>query len=510
MTHRMRSTSDGTPTVSTDLRSTLASRVFRRFDELGISYCHWKSNEHLDAALAGLTDLDILIDAARLDDAYAVLSEFDCRRGRVASARNEPGLEDFFGIDPLNDRLIHFHVHWRLASGERHLKRFRLPWESQVLTARIRDEATGAYMTHPAQEVVLVMVRAALKLRWRDRIKLAVKREAKTSAQNEAAWLMKSTDEESVRAIATEWLSSDSADAILAALSNGVTGKNLVGVRRCVLDQIGTQTSHTPIAAALVRNRRELAWLQRGVARHYRPRPVLYGRGGPAGGLLVAVLGADGSGKSTLTGDLRRWFAPKYDTYAVYLGSGDGPSSVLRLPLRWAKQHILGLSKTNSPGTTPGGQRSKSLQLSRVIWALVLAREKRQKLQRAMLARTRGLLVITDRYPQTQVAGSNDGPLLSGWIQSANPLLRFVARRELAPYTLADRFPPDLILRLDVAPDVAAGRRPGQSRDYLKARIDLVTGLEFPRSRFGIVALDANRPYDSVLGDAIQAIFSRM
>ena len=292
--------------------------------------------------MAGDTDLDVLIDPERMDQAYAIFSELGCRRARVATARNEPGLEDFFGIDPREGKLVHFHVHWRLATGERHLKRFRLPWEKLVLDTRVRDEGTGTYVTAPAAEVVLCALRAALKLRWRDRLKLVVTRRPPAALRDELAWLMKGTDEAEVRAVAQQWLGRRGADAVERCVAEGASIRSLEHLHRVARRRLRTQASHASAPAALVRWRRELAWFQRGVARHYAPRPTLHGRGGGTGGLIVAVLGADGSGKSTLVGDLRRWFAPKFDTYPVYFGSGDGRASLLRLPLNLARRRLLG------------------------------------------------------------------------------------------------------------------------------------------------------------------------
>ena len=131
----------------------LVMEVLRRFDDRGVAYCHWKSNDHLDAALSSDTDLDILVDPAGIDDVYAVFAELACRRGRVANARNDIGLEDFLGVDDESHRMVHFHVHYRIPGGERHNKRFRLPWERTVLETRVRDES-GVWVTAPAVEVV--------------------------------------------------------------------------------------------------------------------------------------------------------------------------------------------------------------------------------------------------------------------------------------------------------------------------------------------------------------------
>ena len=100
---------------------------------------------------------------------YAVFAELACRRGRVANARNDVGLEDFLGVDDESGRMVHFHVHYRIPGGERHNKRFRLPWERTVLETRVRDES-GVWVTAPAVEVVLLLTRYALKLRGRDMV----------------------------------------------------------------------------------------------------------------------------------------------------------------------------------------------------------------------------------------------------------------------------------------------------------------------------------------------------
>ena len=56
---------------------TTVARLAERLHGAGIRYCHWKSNEHLDASVAGLTDLDVLVEEpARLFGANGC----DCRR----------------------------------------------------------------------------------------------------------------------------------------------------------------------------------------------------------------------------------------------------------------------------------------------------------------------------------------------------------------------------------------------------------------------------------------------
>ena len=39
----------------------ISLKLFGQLEDRGVKHCHWKSNQHLDAALAGLTDIDMLI-----------------------------------------------------------------------------------------------------------------------------------------------------------------------------------------------------------------------------------------------------------------------------------------------------------------------------------------------------------------------------------------------------------------------------------------------------------------
>jgi len=479
--------------------------VLRRFDDRGVAYCHWKSNDHLAAAIDADTDLDILVDPAGIDDVYAIFAELACRRGRVANARNDIGLEDFLGVDDESGRMVHFHVHYRIPGGERHNKRFRLPWERTVLATRVRDES-GVWVTAPDVEVVLLLTRYALKLRGRD-----IARGAHGPGA-ELAFLMARTDRDAVLATTEQLLGPRAVGAVARCLDDGPSTSALYRLRRVVLRALASQTSSRGPAAFTRRMNREAAWAMRGISRKIAPRPVLKGRGGTGGGLLVAFVGCDGSGKSTMVAETRAFLAPKLDVYPMYLGSGDGSSSLLRKPMKAARDAVFGPSrdkgsierKADVSSSHPG-----AMSAAKAIWAVTLAAEKQRKLHRVMKARTRGMVVICDRWPQMQFAGELDGPRLTHWADGRG-WQRRLAAYELRPYELARRFPPDLVIRLDVDLDTAARRRPEDGREYLAHRIELVRALRFDGSLFGAVDVDATQPPDKVLTQILRAIWSRL
>ncbi len=483
----------------------LVMEVLRRFDERGVAYCHWKSNDHLDAALAADTDLDILVDPAGIDDAYAVFAELSCRRGRVANARNDVGLEDFLGVDDESNRMVHFHVHYRLPGGERHNKRFRLPWERLVLDTRVRDES-GVWVTAPALEVVLLLTRYALKLRGRDMVQGA------SGPGSELAYLMARTDRDAVLNVGEQLLGESGRRALADCLDATPGTKQLYRLRRVVLRVLASQTSSRGPAAFSRRMNREAAWAMRGISRKVVPRPVLKGRGGTGGGVIIAFVGCDGSGKSTMVGETRAFLAPKLDVYPMYLGSGDGSSSLIRKPMKLVRDKIFGNARdrtTIAKKARVGSDHPTAMSGAKAVWALTLAAEKARKLRTIMKARTRGMVVICDRWPQMQFPGELDGPRLTHWADG-NALQRALAAYELRPYELARRFPPDLVIRLDVDVDTAAQRRPEDGRDYLAHRIDLVRELQFEGSLFGPVEVDGTQSSDKVLTAILRAIWSRL
>jgi hypothetical protein len=193
------------------------------------------------------------------------------------------------------------------------------------------------------------------------------------------------------------------------------------------------------------------------------------------------------------------WLSSNVDVVPVYFGSGDGPTSLLRLPLRVAYRLHKRRVNHADPGERQDSRRTgRPAELFRILSALVIAREKGTNLREAWQARNQGLLVIADRYPQNQVMGLNDGPRLSRWLDDRRALLRSVARWEFSRYEEAARSPPDLVIRLRVRPEVAFDRKRDMSIEEIRRRVEVVEGLRYP-ARTEIVEIDANSPLQEVL-----------
>src|SRR5580704_13518795 len=104
--------------------------AFRGHD---IRYCYWKSSRRIEAVLAGVSDVDLLVARDQQHEAYRLLLECGFKLFPATAGRFEPSIVSFLGHDDASGRLIHVHLHLGLMAGGKLHKNYRLPWEAAVL-----------------------------------------------------------------------------------------------------------------------------------------------------------------------------------------------------------------------------------------------------------------------------------------------------------------------------------------------------------------------------------------
>jgi len=485
--------------------------VLGALERAGVAHCHFKSNQHLRAALAGDTDLDLLVARSGARTAQALLAAHGFKRFDAGFATGYPAVEDWLGFDAPTGRLIHLHVHFRLPVGELHLKSYRLPFADALLATRVRDAATGVFTSEPHHELLLLLIRYVLKANLRDRLTTWTGRRPAFSggALREYVWLRERSDPAEVLALAERELGAEVAGRVAPLLGDEPDLAALLRLRRAVARALASHRTWGGFESALRRSTREA--VQR-VVRRLRRRgveaPRAFRRKNPTGGCVVAFVGCDGAGKSTALAELTRWLGWKLDVLSVYFGSGDGPVSLVRWPLVLARMLQRRVS-TERPTASLARVLPRRPSAARAVWALVLAREKAARLRTVERARQRGLVVLCDRYPQSTVRGFNDGPLLTPWLESPRALQRRLARWELGVYESARALAPDLVIKLDVGPKVAVQRKPEMLPEECARRRAAVAALEWGE-RCRMTTLDAEQPLEKVLAELKRAIWAEL
>lgn len=494
------------------VRLEICTELFDRFHEEGIRYCHWKSNEHLAEGLVGTTDLDIIVEQQHKVE--QILSEQGFKRFETTWFVDYLGLADYLGYDPETGRLVHLHLHYRLAIGNKRLKDYNVPWVETLLDRRVFDEEHRVYRADPAMELCLLFVRYALKIQLRDYPKSVFGEYLDGDIVREYEWLQERTDRQEVVQLATKLLNEEAATVIDQMLVDRPGLWQFRTLRKHCVKELSPARSYGYIETKVRGFLREVFLGLRSINERFFGRPRLYRRTVPSGGVTIVLLGVDGAGKSTIIEELEEWLSWKIDVQRIYFGSGDGPATLLRYPLIFAREQVddgqtgSGAEQSSTEDSSKDRtERSLVLRIGRVIRGLVLARERRKKLQKGQRAKNRGLVVLGDRYPQNQIMGFNDGPLLDHLSESSSRLLRYLAGRERDVYRSAEEHPPDLVIVLDVSPETANERKPEMPIEQFERRKAAIDDLEFDTERR---VINAEQPLDEVIREVKELVWEQL
>ena len=474
--------------------------VLGDFRRQAISYCYWKSGKRIQSVLAGEGDLDLLIARRDQHRAQAILLGHGFKLFPSVAMRDHPSILSYLGYDEPSGRLIHLHLHFHLVVGERLHKNYRIPWEAEILARAIPHPNLTVKVLDPSSEAVLLGVRACLELGRLDPVTLRGWQKTLARFELDRKQLAETLDRAQLIGRASELLGDDLgamlADAIYGAGPFDQSGR----LRRAIQEHFAPYRAYNALEARLRSAARAIHWAAGSLNKSFLHLPRPWSRRAPGGGCVVALIGIDGSGKTTVSASIRAWLSSEMDVMPVYFGTGGGRPSLLLRPFKSIVPLLTLLLKTKPRGSSHG-KISKDdpgllYSLLLMVWAAVVAREKRTKLLATYRSASRGLVVVTDRYPQNEIRGFNDGPLLTrlAWAPS------WLRRWEVNTYALAQRLPPDLVIKLIVRPETTARREPDMDPTVIEKRIEEIPRLAFSGAH--IASINAEQP----LVDVIRAV----
>ncbi len=481
-------------------------------DELGradVRYCMWKSNEHLAAAMAGRTDLDVLVDPACATTFREVLERNGVKRLQPPPGAAFPGMEHFLGCDRDSGRLFHLHVHSQLVLGERFVKNYRIPLEREFVdSARALD---GVPVPAPELELGVLGARALLKYRPRDAIKDALRIRTpgiKASMQVEIRWLLERTTIDEVRARFASNHGAIPAEVVAGFLEaferDPRAGLRFFRIRGRLRTALRAHQRHGRLVATV--DYVSIAWRHR---RRLRRRPLEARMRPIRGGTTIALVGADGAGKSTIAAALTGWLGWKLQVRSAYLGSKE-PSLASRwtyVVFRAFRRGQRAAGARRGMGSVVASPMASARDAAHAVHHLANARDRLRRYEAGLRDSRAGRIVIFDRFPLESVSRSGEHRLLDGpqvrTIQggSTRGIVGALARAEERVY---GRFAlPDHLVVLEVSPEVSFERKPDHRPDVLAAKSRAASELaELAKQSphpVDVIRVDADRPLDAVL-----------
>ncbi|MCC6872927.1 MAG: hypothetical protein IT378_01360, partial [Sandaracinaceae bacterium] len=298
--------------VSAGAPQSLLLSVVRALEAQGVLFCYWKSSLHLGEALAGEKDFDLLVDPPE-----AALVRGLLRREGLKPARPGvvlPGEEHWVGYEPSDGRLRHVHLQFEIHAGTPPVYELVLPWREHLLS-HVIGGPYGVPVLEPSLEAALLLARVLVEPKhW-------TRGELRAQSERDLELLLERAVCERARAhlaalLGSEEVASRILDAPMQARPHAARHITRRWARVGPARLRALVGAHQARSLAVGVAGRLSGW----AASRIRP-PTALRR--PDGGLIVAIVGADGSGKSTQSERVRHWLSEAYEVEQAYLGRGD-------------------------------------------------------------------------------------------------------------------------------------------------------------------------------------------
>ncbi len=428
--------------------------LFSKLNEENVTYCHWKSTEHLAASFEAKTDLDVLVSRYHARTCESVLLAVGFVRARTPDARTYPCVEDYLFYDAELQRWIHFHMHYQLPCGDRWVKSYRTPIEDYLLQNRVYLKQYNIYNIDPVSEYLFFITRMHMK--WATPIK-------KSSVLQENEFLAQLLKDNGINSenlkshFVKHPLCVDGTFAIAEAYflksPESISSKqvNLFQKQLLVYRRMGRLTFfRLNISRYLLRLHIEF---YRRILKDYS-----FGRRAIVNGSrLFSFVGMDGSGKSTMIDEVYREMGKQLNVTRIFLGTGRSGAGLFRKFIFI----IYDFKSKKNRSTATENKGIKKISLGKLFWIYLCLRDRNKELTKLHRSAANGNVVLIDRWPQRAITDFADAPKLAEYV-NAKGLAGYLARREADFYTKIESINIDKHLLFDIQPETSLKRKPNE------------------------------------------------
>ena len=481
-----------------------------RLNDSAIKYCHWKSNAALAESLAGETDIDLLVrrqDASRF---RSILGQLSFRPALTTDGKSFPSVEHYFALDDETGVLVHVHAYYRVITGESLAKNYRFPIE-EILLDNTREEDSVPVPTKSAELVVFTL---RMMLKHTSVIELLLISRYWKQVKGEVKWLLESASiDESIGFVDT-WLPSLDTrlfSECVAALDKpaNLFRRILLGLR--LRSQLRPYARHSVLCAW---------WMtvQKFSIKYYRrltksQKGMVLG----TGGAMIAFVGSEAAGKSTLLANTNTWLDKYFSVRQIHAGKPKStffsfvpnlfvPALRCLFPTRRS-----GYIESQYDNKEKAEKPPSSYPLTYALRSILLAYDRRSLLKRAFGRAANGTVVLCDRYPSA-THGAPDSPQLAHLPISAG---RYSVHRRLAQ--IESRLyrqipPPDLVIHLSAPLELTVSRNATRGKkepeDYVRRRHAKSSNLKFEKAPF--CEINTDQPLDQTILEVKKAIWNAL
>lgn len=453
-------------------------------DSLNVSYVSWKNNHELDLALSGKTDLDILIFDTTFFDFNVIANSHGWIEMENPVAKFE-SISHYFKVDD-DATISHLHVYFGMITGDSWLKEYDLPLNDFLFVNRKRDSRSGVFVLNNTAQAYIFVMRHLIK---------------------SGSFFSRLIYKKELDSYKDEWAKC------------GVAVDDLYGIGPISIDG---WIKDTGLLHIFRQPKYSVAYTYRQFLRQYLryksfslpPRRLmsLFRRASNKlvsknkkkftnGGIIVAISGADGAGKSTMINGLHGLYSSFLNCKVFFLGKPQGKF------LEFIRSFIRRSAKSHS---TPSNTSLKQSSMIDAILASALAILRLQKALVVVKKAREGNMVLVDRWP-THNFGKMDGPKIID-LRDGNRLVSFLASVEQWIYKKIPQA--DICFYLEVDIDDAIKRNQERVKEGKETDEEIVmrhqNNQETVPICYKLIKFSNNGPYKKMLPILAHDIWSEM
>lgn len=463
----------------------LIKNLIEELNKNNIKYCQWKSNINLDKALSGFDDLDLLVawkDISRFESTVLALN--------FKSAFNKnilfPSVEHYFGCDLTTGKIVHLHVYYKIITGPSLTKSYAFNIEDAILNNLEANNLSEMPIPLRYVEFVIYTIRTMTKLSFLCEHLLL--RNSFVKIHQEMSYLYSELDDEKIESFLQIYFPTLKLELLKECMSAIIDRKHIrlfhLGKKiRCAIDK------HRRISRSKELEHLLFQIIYRILNRLFFHRKKRFN----TGGVLIAIVGADATGKTTITNELYKWLSKNFTTHLIH--TGKPPSAILTFPMNLAIK-IIKLVKSKSGQCCVSENKKVSALMA--VRLMVLAYDRSKLIRRFWRKAVNGDIVICDRYPSTDIGVMDSRRMQPKELKGFKKILAEYEQRCYESIPMAD-----VILQLYVPVEIAVERnnirdKAGkENEEFIRLRHKNNHGLTYKTKV--LYSIDTSGNYDKII-----------